>query len=72
MTDERREELDSLWFDETNDEQTSQWRNELTSPEELHYIAEKDKLFCNRLEIRRDIVRLAHRRKEFWEQNGAI
>lgn len=34
MTEQRKEELLSLWFEETNEEWTQEWRNELTADEQ--------------------------------------
>lgn len=34
ITKERLEEIESYWNDETNDEETQKWRDELTEEEE--------------------------------------
>lgn len=34
MTEQRKEELLSLWLNETNEEWTQEWRNELTADEQ--------------------------------------
>lgn len=45
MDNLRREELTQLWGDETNEEETQDWREELT-PEERDFVAGLDAGYC--------------------------
>lgn len=44
ITKERLEELESYWNDETNDEESQEWRDELTEEEEA-YVYKLDETF---------------------------
>ena len=46
MTEQRREELLHLWWEETNEDWTQEWRDELT-PEEQALIDSWDSSFIN-------------------------
>lgn len=46
MTEQRKEELLSLWWEETNEEWTQDWRDELT-PEEQGLVESWDSGFIN-------------------------
>ena len=48
MTDERRQELDELILDETNDPETQEWRDDLTL-EEIEYVNAEDERYENAL-----------------------
>ena len=45
MDNLRREELTQLWSDETNEEGTQEWRDDL-SPEERDFVAGLDENYC--------------------------
>lgn len=46
MTDERRQELDELMLNETNDPETQEWRDDLTA-EEQEYVNAEDERYVN-------------------------
>ena len=41
MTEQRKEELLSLWWKETNEDETQEWRDELTADEQGSTICSK-------------------------------